>query len=350
MVRRDPGGAAEGELGRRAHQPVIVDDQRIAEADPEVGVVGMLAQPAADDLGAAPAVAAPLIDLGDGQPARGDVEAAEHAGPGRGELAVRQPLAGRRRLRAAVERRAALPGIAGQSEQQRGAEELQRGLVPPDEAPQARAGGQRERDHRDPADHLRAPRRLNRLRASHSPAASSSTGAAQSGQVAGLERRIVGDPIAVARDQPCADLVGAFAGEDALADQRAHVAGHFGIAVGDRLPLADEAAHRLHQRLRLPLLAGIGQLGVRIFRRRQQRIGQRRRGGKQQDGRDRRLHRAASQAARIAGMSWGMIAPICWWRMTPRPSTTNVSGTPAEPSASCTRRSLSAPIVRNGSP
>ncbi len=36
MVRRELRGALEGELGGRAHHAIGVEDQRIAEADPQV--------------------------------------------------------------------------------------------------------------------------------------------------------------------------------------------------------------------------------------------------------------------------------------------------------------------------
>ena len=72
--------------------------------------------------------------------------------------------------------------------------------------------------------------------------------------------------------------------------------------------------------------------------------------GEQQGEQDGPHRPASCQAAMMSGMSASVIAPICWWRMMPRPSMTKVSGTPAEPRSSCTRRSTSAPIARNGSP
>src|SRR3546814_14342173 len=48
-----------------------------------------------------------------------------------------------------------------------------------------------------------------------------------------------------------------------------HVAGKRRVAVGDRLALTDQTAQRLHQRLRLRFLRGIGELLIGIGRRRQ---------------------------------------------------------------------------------
>ena len=40
MLRRDLLRALEGELGRRIHHPPAMDDQRIAEPDPKIGIIG----------------------------------------------------------------------------------------------------------------------------------------------------------------------------------------------------------------------------------------------------------------------------------------------------------------------
>src|SRR3546814_12167424 len=64
-----------------------------------------------------------------------------------------------------------------------------------------------------------------------------------------VERRIIADPIAIARDEPFADRIGALARRDLAAHLVPHIAGERRIAVGDRLALAHQAAQRLHQRL-----------------------------------------------------------------------------------------------------
>ena len=110
----------------------------------------------------------------------------------------------------------ALPGIAGQREQQGGAEELQRALVAADEPPQAeRRSASASTSMIDPAHQPRL-RRRKRPRASHRPARTQQHRRRPERPGHRLERRIVAHPIAVARDQPGADLLGALAGRDAL--------------------------------------------------------------------------------------------------------------------------------------
>ena len=85
--------------------------------------------------------------------------------------------------------------------------------------------------------------------------------------------------------QGIANLLQVLSAEDAaLANQRAHVGGHIGIAVGDRLALADDAAQLAHQRACLRFGAGIGQLGIAEIRRSRSR--------RQCEGQD-QAHRAA---------------------------------------------------------
>src|SRR3546814_3964143 len=64
-----------------------------------------------------------------------------------------------------------------------------------------------------------------------------------------VERRVIAHPIAVARDEPRLDFAGAFARRDLAAHLVPHVARERRITVGNRLPLTDEAAQFLHQRL-----------------------------------------------------------------------------------------------------
>ena len=67
-----------------------------------------------------------------------------------------------------------------------------------------------------------------------------------------------------------------------------HIAGERRIAVGNRLPLADEAAQRFHERLGFFLLRGIGKLLIGIGCRWQAILRGRRRSGQgklgEQDG------------------------------------------------------------------
>jgi hypothetical protein len=147
MARSDLAGAAEGELGRGGHYPAGMEDEGAAEADPEIGIARVAVEAASDHVDAAARVAATLVALGHGQPACRGVERAEHVLPGLGERAVGDALTLGRSLGLTAERRAALPGIAGEREQQRGGEELQRGRVEPGEAPQA--GEQQQRDQEE---------------------------------------------------------------------------------------------------------------------------------------------------------------------------------------------------------
>ena len=88
-----------------------------------------------------------------------------------------------------------------------------------------------------------------------------------------LQRRIVADPVPIALDKPRPYLVRLFSGLDPPPDHRAHVAGHFGVAVSNRLPLAHDAAERLHQSSRFVFRLRVGKLFVGIFGRRSQGIG-----------------------------------------------------------------------------
>ena len=76
-----------------------------------------------------------------------------------------------------------LPRIAGQSEQQGRGRELDAVPVEPAETPQGEQHQAGEQEDDQPAHQPRL--RRNRPRASQAPAASSSRGAAQSGQVSG---------------------------------------------------------------------------------------------------------------------------------------------------------------------
>ena len=123
------------------------------------------------------------IAFGNGQPGGGAVEAAEHVLAGLGEIAVGKLLALGRHLRPAGEARMPLQGIAGQRQAEGGAEELQRALVAHAEEPQA---AQRRRGKAEDDRPAHQPRlRRKRLRLIQTPASSSSSGAAQSSQVAG---------------------------------------------------------------------------------------------------------------------------------------------------------------------
>ena len=78
----------------------------------------------------------------------------------------------------------ALPGIAGQSEQQGRGRELDAVPVEPAEAPQREQHQRREQEDDQPA-HAQRFRRLKRPRARNKPNRTSRIGAAQSGQVTG---------------------------------------------------------------------------------------------------------------------------------------------------------------------
>ena len=74
------------------------------------------------------------------------------------------------------------------------------------------------------------------------PPANITNGPNQSSQVVRLDRRLVEDEVAVARDQVLLDLVVGLAGHREFANFLAQVGGEIGVAVGQRLVLADEAA------------------------------------------------------------------------------------------------------------
>ena len=123
---------------------------------------------------------------------------------------------------------------------------------------------------------------------------------------------LVADIVAIARDQPDADLIGAFAGENAAAHLVAHVARHRRIAVGDRLALAFEAAQRLHQLGGLRLQRRIVELVIGVGRRRHGILrAQRQRHERSEKHEHRANHCAFSSSASSTGTSSARISPIC---------------------------------------
>jgi hypothetical protein len=189
MVGRDRRGAVEGELGGRAHQPAAMDDERVAEPDPEIGVARVRPKPRLDDLGGALRVAVAIERVGDGQPAVGGVEPAEQIVPDARELAFAERAMGGRPPRAAGEPGPPLPLIAGEGEQQGGRDELEPGAIELRRAPQADEHCQRQHQDEQPAHQPLLPPlnpwRRKRPRTSHRPASRKTAGAAHKGQVSG---------------------------------------------------------------------------------------------------------------------------------------------------------------------
>ncbi len=85
--------------------------------------------------------------------------------------------------------------------------------------------------------------------------------------------------------------------------------------------------------------ASVGQLTVGPISGRQIAVGESRSGESERQGNQDcscRSHFACSNVRRIIGTSFASIGPICWYRMTPWPSTTKLSGTPEDPREICT--------------
>ena len=106
-------------------------------------------------------------------------------------------------------------------------------------------------------------------------------------------------------------MVRAFAGCDPPPDEIPHVARQFGIGIGDRLPLANEAAHFLHQRLGPRLLARVWKLTISPIGRRQIAVRGQRLGQHQCEEQREKPHRASSSFFRIFGTSDASMGPMC---------------------------------------
>src|SRR5512137_495114 len=185
-----------------------------------------------------------------------------------------------------------------------------------DDRPVARAQRAHERDDGQHAEHQRAQPQQQRRR---------------------IERRLVEHEVAVAVDHEVDDLAVGLARLDLLVDLPAQVDGEFGVRLGDRLVLADEAAQ-----LRGDVDRALRGHGVEVGRR---GVGgkDRERQRQHQQG-EKSLHDRRSSS--IIGSIFvvqtsSLIGPICLKRITPFLSIRNVSDTPYTPYSMPTRPSRS---------
>src|SRR5690606_11449209 len=178
----------------------------------------------------------------------------------------------------------------------------------------------------------------------------------------------VADIVAVAFDQPRPHFFLSVSGQQARAHLVSHVSGHRRVAVVDRLALALQAPQRCHQGLGLRLEFRIVELAISV-RSRRQRILRRCGGADDTERQSRPQHRETRQgrepaydrrkpaptsafrnSASSSGTCSARMSPMCWYRITPWPSITKVSGTPEEPSSSWTLLMSSPPIRLKGLP
>ncbi len=163
MIRRDLRRTLERQLGGGGDHAVGIERERIAHADPEIGAVGVLRQPAPDQRDGIALQALAMHGIGGIEDLGTGAEAFEKFGALKREFAVGLARLGRRRSRRSGKGRRSLPGISRHTKQQGSGGKLKRGTAQAGEAPQTAESRTGKEKNEQPAHQRRF---LKRPRAS----------------------------------------------------------------------------------------------------------------------------------------------------------------------------------------